>query len=81
MVMVVLTLTLLGGWPGDEMPLPVSVKGPEDLQFKATAERQYLIFNLMVSGRLAWERGDWPVAAEKFEQLLNVPEMCIRDRC
>ncbi|MBL8951505.1 MAG: hypothetical protein JNK82_12045 [Myxococcaceae bacterium] len=70
-----LTLALLGGWPGDEMPLPVTVKGPEDLQFKATAERQYLVFNLMVSGRLAWERGDWAVAAEKFEQLLNVPEL------
>ncbi len=70
-----LMLTLLAGWPGDEMPLPVTVKGPEDLQFKATAERQYLIFNLMVSGRLAYERGDWAQAAEKFEQLLKVPEL------
>jgi len=70
-----LTLWLLTGWPGDEMPLPVTVKGPEDLQFKASAERQYLVFNLMVSGRLAWERGDWAVAADKFEQLLKVPEL------
>jgi hypothetical protein len=70
-----LLLTLLSGWPGDEMPLPVTVKGPEDLQFKAAAERQYLIFNLMVSGRLAYERGDWAQAADKFEALLKVPEV------
>ena len=71
-----LTLALLlTGWPGDEMPLPVTVRGPEDLQFKASAEKQYLIFNLMVSGRLAYERGDWATAAEKWEALLRVPEL------
>jgi plastocyanin len=57
------------------MPLPVTVKGPEDLPFKAAAERQYLVFNLMVAGRLAYERGEWEVAAEKFEKLLQVPEL------
>src|SRR5688572_13959679 len=71
-----LTLALvLTGWPGDEMPLPVTVRDPQDLQFKAAAEKQYLIFNLMVSGRLAYERGDWATAAEKLEALLRVPEL------
>jgi plastocyanin len=75
MVSALVLSLLLSGWPGDEMPLPVTVKGPEDLQFKAAAERQYLIFNLMVSGRLAYERGEWPVAAEKWEALLKVPDL------
>lgn len=75
MVTALVVALLCGGWPGDEMPLPVTVRGPEDLQFKAAAEREYLIFNLMVSGRLAYERGDWAVAAEKFEKLLAVPEL------
>lgn len=77
MVRALLTAALLhaGGWPGDEMPLPLTVKTPEDLQFKASAEKQYLIFNLMAAGRLAWERGEWAVAAEKWEALLKVPEL------
>lgn len=71
-----LALTLLlGGWPGDEMPLPVTVKSAEDLAFKAAAEKQYLIFNLMVAGRLAYERGDFGTAAEKWEALLRVPDL------
>lgn len=75
MVRVLVVALLAGGWPGDEMPLPVSVRGPEDLAFKAAAEKQYLIFNLMVSGRLAYERGEFAAAADKLEALLKVPEL------
>ena len=41
------------------MPLQLAVKSPEDLAFKAAAERQYLIFNLLAGGKLAWDRGDY----------------------
>lgn len=77
MVTALLIALMAGGWPGDEMPLPVTVRGPEDLQFKAVAERQYLIFNLMVAGRLAYERNDFALAADKWEALLKVPELPI----
>lgn len=75
MVTALVVSLLCAGWPGDEMPLPVTVKGPEDLAFKSAAERQYLIFNLMVSGRLAYERGEFAAAADKFEALLRVPDV------
>ncbi|HYI02213.1 hypothetical protein [Hyalangium sp.] len=60
-------------WPGQEMPLPLVVREPEDLAFKAAAERQYLIFNLLSSGRLAYDRGDMDTAASRWEELLRVP--------
>ena len=60
-------------WPGERMPLPLSVKTPEDLTFKAAAEREYLIFNLLSSGKLAWDRGDLATAAVRWERLLAVP--------
>ncbi|MDY7231499.1 hypothetical protein [Hyalangium rubrum] len=55
------------------MPLPVVVRTPEDKAFQATAERQYLIFNLLASGRLAYDRGDMATAASHWEELLQVP--------
>jgi hypothetical protein len=61
------------GWLGEELPLPLSVKTPQDLALKAVAERQYLIFNLLARGKLAWDAGDFPTAAEKWEALLRVP--------
>ena len=39
--------------PGRELPLPIAVKTPQDLAFKAEVERQYLIVNLMAGGRMA----------------------------
>jgi plastocyanin len=60
-------------WPSDELPLPLSVKTPEDLQLKAAAERQYLIFNLLAGGKLAWDSSDWATAASKWEALLRLP--------
>ncbi len=60
-------------WLGAEMPLPLTVRSPQDLQFKTVAERQYLIFNLLASGKVAWDAGDFATAASKWESLLSVP--------
>ena len=60
-------------WLGDELPLPLSVKTPQDIGFKAAAERQYLIFNLMAGGKLAFERGDYATAVDKWDTLLRLP--------
>ena len=38
-----------------------------DLAVKAAAERQYLIFNLLAGGKLAWDAGDFATAATKWE--------------
>jgi plastocyanin len=54
------------------MPLPLAVRTPQDLAVKAVAERQYLIFNLLAGGKLAWDRGDYPTAAAKWEALLRL---------
>jgi plastocyanin len=60
-------------WLGDELPLPLPVKTPADIGFKAAAERQYLIFNLMAGGKLAYQKGDYGAAIEKWETLLRIP--------
>ena len=62
-------------WLGDELPLPMPVKTPQDIGFKAAAERQYLIFNLMAGGKLAFQRGDYATAVDKWESLLRMPEI------
>ncbi|HVZ72503.1 MAG TPA: carboxypeptidase regulatory-like domain-containing protein [Polyangia bacterium] len=62
-------------WLGEEMPLPLAVKTPQDLAVKAVAERQYLIFNLLAGGKLAWDAGDFATAATKWESLLRVPNL------
>lgn len=62
-------------WPGEEMPLPLSVRTPDDLTFKEAAERTYLLFNLLASGKLAYDRGDMATAATKWEMLLRVPNL------
>src|SRR5262249_53081330 len=46
-------------WLGTEMPLPLSVRTSQDLEFKSVAEKQYLIFNLLASGKVAWDAGDY----------------------
>jgi plastocyanin len=60
-------------WLGEEMPLPLAVKTPQDLTVKAIAEKQYLIFNLLAGGKLAWDAGEFATAATKWEALLRVP--------
>ena len=60
-------------WLGDELPLPLAVRTPDDLAFKALTERQYLVFNLLAEGKLAWDSGDYPKAAARWEALLKLP--------
>ena len=60
-------------WPGEEMPLPLAVRTPQDLAVKAIAERQYLLFNLLAGGKLAYDSGNFAVAATKWEALLRLP--------
>jgi plastocyanin len=62
-----------GKWLGDDLPLPLSVKTPQDIGFKSATERQYLIFNLMAGGKLAYQRGDYATAVDKWETLLRMP--------
>src|SRR6516162_7457320 len=59
-------------WLGEEMPLPLAVRTAQDLAVKAAAEKQYLIFNLLAGGKLAWDAGDFATAATKWEALLRV---------
>lgn len=60
-------------WLGEELPLPLAVRTPEDLAFKAAAERHYLLFNLLAGGKVAWDRGDFEGAATRWESLLRTP--------
>jgi plastocyanin len=60
-------------WLGAELPLPLSVRTPQDLQFKNVAERQYLIFNLLAAGKVAYDRGDYATASAKWDILLQLP--------
>ena len=53
--------------------MPLAVRTPQDLAVKQVAERQYLIFNLLAGGKLAWDTGDWAAAATKWEALLRLP--------
>jgi plastocyanin len=62
-------------WPSHEMPIPLAVRTPQDLAFKTEVERQYLIFNLMAGGRVAYEGGDFARAAHEWEALLKVPAL------
>ena len=62
-------------WLGEELPLPLPVRTPDDLAFKETAERQYLIFNLLATGKLAYDGGDMATAAAKWESLLRIPNL------
>jgi plastocyanin len=62
-------------WPGAEVPLPLAVRTPEDLAFKAVVERRYLEFNLLSSGKLAYDRGDMATAADRFERLLALKDL------
>jgi plastocyanin len=60
-------------WLGEEMPLPLAVKTAQDLAVKAVAEKQYLIFNLLAGGKLAFDAGELAAAATKWETLLRLP--------
>jgi plastocyanin len=59
-------------WQGEELPLPLSVRTPQDLAVKQVAERQYLIFNLLAGGKAAFDAGDFATAANKWETLMRL---------
>ena len=60
-------------WLGEELPLPLSVKTPQDLALKAVAERQYLVFNLLARGKMAWDAGDFATAAASGRRCCACP--------
>ena len=60
-------------WHAESLPLQLAVRTPEDLAFKAAAEREYLVFNLLTGGKVAWDRGDFDSAATRWEALLRTP--------
>ncbi len=62
-------------WLAEEMPLPLSVRTPRDLDFKAAAERQYLIFNLLAGGKWAYDQGHFAEAVERWNTLLRLPKL------
>ena len=66
-------------WPGTELPLPLAVRTPHDLAFKALAERHYLVFNLLAGGKAAFDAGDFASAALKWEALLQLPRLDLWD--
>jgi plastocyanin len=59
-------------WLGSDLPLPLPVHTQQDAEFKKAAEKQYLIFNLLAAGKLAWDAGDYASAAQKWEALAAV---------
>lgn len=75
MLMLTLGASAAKEWPGDEVPLPLVVRTPEDLAFKAIAERTYLEFNLLASGKRAYDGGDMATAADRFERLLSLKDL------
>lgn len=60
-------------WAGTELPLPLVVRTPADLEMKAVIERQYLVFNLLARGKQAFDAGDFAQAADAWESLLKTP--------
>jgi plastocyanin len=60
---------------GEQLPLALLVKSPEELQYKAVTERQYLLVTLLVGAKAAWDKGDWATAATKWEAVLRLPNL------
>jgi len=62
-------------WLGEQLPLQLLVKTPEELEYKAMTERQYLLVTLLVGAKGAWDKGDWATAATKWEAALRQPSL------
>ena len=75
MLMLALTAAPVKDWPGEEVPLPLVVRTPQDLAFKLVAERMYLEFNLLAAGKLAYDKGDMATAADRWERLLSLHDL------
>lgn len=58
---------------GEQVPLEVLVKSPEELGYKAVTERQYLLVTLLVGAKASWDRQAWDDAATKWEAALRLP--------
>ncbi|MBS2025933.1 MAG: hypothetical protein JST92_26340, partial [Deltaproteobacteria bacterium] len=62
-------------WLSTEFPLPLGVRSEADLTFKTAAEREFLVFNLLVAGKVAYDAGDFGAAAQRWETLLAVKNL------
>lgn len=62
-------------WPGPELPLQLPVRTAEDLELKKLLEREYLEFNLLGAGKVAFDKGDFETAAAKWDALLRLPDL------
>jgi plastocyanin len=51
------------------------VKTPEELAYKGLTERQYLLVNLLIGAKAAWDKGDWETAATKWEAVQRLPSL------
>jgi plastocyanin len=60
---------------GEQLPLALLVKTPEELAYKTMTERQYLLVTLLVNAKASWDRQDWEGAATKWEAVLRLPSI------
>jgi plastocyanin len=60
---------------GEALPLPLTVKTPEELAYKGLTERQYLLVNLLIGAKAALDKGDWETAATKWEAVQRLPSL------
>ncbi len=59
----------------ESSPLQLTVKTPEELAYKAMVERQYLLVNLLLSAKGAFDVSDWEGAASRWEAVLRLPNL------
>lgn len=69
------SLKVDAGVLGEQLPLALLVRTPEELHYKALAERQYLLVTLLISAKAAWDKNDFSSAATQWEAALRVPEV------
>ncbi|MDP1917747.1 MAG: hypothetical protein Q8L14_16005 [Myxococcales bacterium] len=60
---------------GEQLPLQLLVKTPEELEYKSMTERQYLLVTLLVGAKGHWDKGEWEKAATKWEAVLRLPAL------
>lgn len=60
---------------GEQLPLALVARTPEELSYKTMTERQYLLVTLLISAKAAWDTNDWATAATKWEAVLRLPDL------
>lgn len=60
---------------GEQLPLQLLVKTPEELEYKSMTERQYLLVTLLVGAKGHWDKGEWDKAATQWEAVLRLPAL------